>query len=74
MSYSVTMGTTTIQVSKETQERLKEYKFGGMSYEEVLRFFTSVIPPEEFREAYERWQAKVAEEIRGSDRWKELDL
>jgi len=68
------MTATTIQVSQETRERMKEYKIGGMSYEDVLKLFMEILGPEEFHAAYRKWQSGVAGEIRKSKKWKEFTV
>lgn len=68
------MSPTTIQLSPETREQLKEYKIGGMSYEDVVKLFMEILKPEEFHKAYRKWQTGVAKEIRSSRKWQEYKL
>lgn len=39
---------TTIPVRRETLDRLKGYKVGGASYDDLINDFLEVHPPEEF--------------------------
>lgn len=66
------MAPSSIQVSQETREALKKYKIEDMSYEDVLKIWMELMPPEEFHELYREWQARVAEEIRNSKEWAPL--
>jgi len=53
------MGFTTIPVKSETLARLREYKVGGASYDEVLNRFMDTQPPERFfREHLRRLRAE----------------
>lgn len=67
------MSPSSIQVSRETRERLAEYKVGGMSYEDVLEVLMGLVEPEEFHERYRDWQEQVASDIRNSSKWDRLD-
>lgn len=66
------MPATTIQISDETRERLKQYKIAGMTYEDVLKLFMEILRPEEFHSVYSKWQSGVAKEIRKSRKWQDF--
>lgn len=68
----MTMAPSSIQVSTETREQLKQYKTAGMSYEDVIKIMMDLLEPEEFHALYRDWQAKVAEQIRKSKKWEPL--
>jgi hypothetical protein len=66
------MPATTIQISDETRERLKQYKIAGMTYEDVVKLFMEILGPEEFHAVYRKWQAGVVKEIRKSRKWQDF--
>ena len=68
------MGTSSIQVSERTRRALARYKSDGMTYDDVLQRIMEILPPDEFRGLYRKWQARVAGEIRKSKKWEELDF
>lgn len=48
--------TTTIQVRRDTAERLKAIKIPGLTYDDVINLALDSLPPEEIEELFEEWQ------------------
>ncbi len=50
---------TTIQVSRDTAERLSSLKIPGLTYDDVIRFALDRLPPKEIQRLFNEWQEEA---------------
>lgn len=58
--------TTTIQVRRETAERLSSLKLPGLTYDDVIALALDHLPPHEVRRLFEAWQAEALSKLQRS--------
>ncbi|MBW3582742.1 MAG: antitoxin VapB family protein [Euryarchaeota archaeon] len=66
------MVTRTIQLKDDTYARLRMYKVGGMTFDEVVRRLMENSAVERFHEDYREWQRRVLKNMERSGEFTEL--
>jgi hypothetical protein len=59
---------TTIQVSRETAERMKALRTLGLTYDDVINLALDRFPPGEMKTLFAQWQAESFAKLKASGR------
>ena len=58
--------TTTIQVRRQTADRLNALKVPGLTYDDVIDLALDHLPPEEIKRLFAEWQAEALSKLSSS--------